>query len=51
MSLCAMVGIGAAAAGAIVLGLLIDQIGYATTISWVGGVGLIFVGVYDLRIW
>ena len=51
MSLWVMVGIGATALGSIVLGILIDQIGFAPALSWVGGLGLIFLIGQISRIW
>jgi MFS family permease len=51
MSIWVMVGIGAAAAGAIILGFLVDQFGFASTLSWVGSLGFIFLGGFVLRVW
>ncbi len=51
MSLWVMVGIGAAAAGAIVLGFLVDQIGFAQTLGWSGALGFVFLGLFVLRVW
>ncbi|MCP4071557.1 MAG: MFS transporter [Hyphomicrobiales bacterium] len=51
MSLWVMVGIGAAAGGAVILGFLTDQIGFAPTLSWLGSVEMIFLGWIILRIW
>jgi len=51
MSLWIMVGIGAAAAGAIMLGLFADQIGFASTLSVIGGIGVLFLSMIILRIW
>ncbi len=51
MSLWVMVGIGAAAAGAVILGFLTDQIGFSSTLSWLGGLGITFLGWFIIRIW
>jgi MFS family permease len=51
MSLWVMVGIGAAAAGAFILGFLTDQFGFSSTISWVGGLGFAILGGFVLRVW
>lgn len=51
MSLWVMVGIGAAATGAIVLGFLADQLGFSLALSLTGGLGVVLLGSLILRIW
>lgn len=51
MSLWVMVGIGSTALGSIMLGILIDQIGFTSALSWVGGLGLVFLIRQIIRIW
>ena len=51
MSLWVMIGIGATALGSIIMGLLIDQIGFAAALGWVGSLGMIFLGALVLRLW
>jgi MFS family permease len=51
MSLWVMVGIGAAATGAIFLGFLADQVGFAQTLGWSGALGFIFLGLFVLKVW
>ncbi len=51
MSLWVMTGIGATALGSIVLGFLIDQIGFAPALSWVGSLALLFLLRQVSRIW
>lgn len=50
MSLWAMVGIGAAAAGAGVLGVMVDLIGFPTTLGLAGGAGVVALGSLMLRL-
>lgn len=51
MSLWVMVGIGAAAAGAIILGFIVDQIGFSQTLGWSGALGFVFLGLFVVRVW
>lgn len=51
MSLWGMVGIGAAATGAIWLGLLSEAIGYAAALSWTGGVAFVLLGLFVAKTW
>ena len=49
MSLWVMVGIGSAAGGAIILGVLADLLGVAPALSWVGALGFLFMAGFGLR--
>ena len=51
MSLWVMVGIGATATGAVVLGFLIDHFGFELALGSVGGLGVAVLGVFVARIW
>ncbi len=51
MSLWVMVGIGASAAGAVIIGILTDQIGFALSLSWLGGLAFVLMGWIVIRIW
>ncbi len=50
MSLWAMVGIGAAAAGAGALGVLVELIGFPATLGLAGGAGVLALGSLMLRL-
>ncbi|MBZ0130667.1 MAG: MFS transporter [Rhodobacteraceae bacterium] len=50
MSLWAMVGIGAAAVGAMVLGLLVDLVGFAPTLGLAGAAGVVLLGALIARL-
>jgi MFS family permease len=51
MSLWVMVGIGAAATGAITLGFLADQFGLSWALSSTGSLGVVVLGLFLMRIW
>ena len=51
MSLWVLVGIGAAAFGAVFLGVFADLAGLATALGTVGGLGTLFLAIYVRRIW
>ena len=51
MSLWIMVGIGASALGAVVMGVLSDLIGLATSLSLIGGFGFLLLAAYIRKIW
>lgn len=51
MSLWILVGIGSAACGAVFIGVLADLAGLASALSWVGGLGFLFLANYVRRIW
>ena len=51
MSLWVVVGIGAAATGAVVLGFLADQLGFSLALGLTGGLGGALIGSLILRIW